>query len=279
MGFMARIGQFLQFPLLQAAVYSPLTFGVLIVAMLWCWRNWRTANVQMRYLFLFSAPALILFQGLAARQYVNENWPAVFYLSAFVLGASVASNNEKFGVWMQRGWKFGAGLIVILYAFVPLIPVLGWTGSKKLDPAVSMRGWHEAAAIIGEMLANVPDPERTFVLVLDHRNYASQMAFHLPQHPTVYRWTREAKIESQYEVWSNAADKIGWDCLIIDPDSEDDGYAKNKLPSAVIRAFEKNHKLGDADIMLGNGTQRSFQVYIGKNMIHWPEQEPPVPTS
>ena len=268
--------QVLRFPVLQSLTYSPLTFGVMMVALWWCWKNWRTAGDRERFLLVFSAPALLVFQAMAFRQYINENWPAVFFLSAFALGASTALTQPRLETWMHRGWKLGGGLLLVIYVMIPLVPVMGLTGHRKLDPAAPMRGWHESAQQISEMLGKVPRPDKTFVLVLDHRHNASQMAFHLAQHPTVYRWNRETKLapESQYEVWPDAADKVGWDCFVIFPDSADDHYAKKGLHHLVRQAFQKTRKLGDAGVVIGNGAQRTFQIFLAEGMKHWPEHEP-----
>ena len=273
LGFWGTVVQILRFPVLQAVLYSPISWGVIVAALWWCWRHWREAGASERFLFLFSAPALLVFQAMAFRQYINENWPAVYYVSAFVLGAGHALQQATLEPWLRRGWKLGASLLVIVHLYLPLIPVLGLVGHKKLDPVAQMRGWDESGARIGELLAKVPRPEQTIVIVLDHRNNASQMAFHLPQHPMVYRWNREGKVESQYEIWPNGGDKIGWDAFIIDPDSEDDGFTKRNLPSAIRHAFRSHHKLGDVEVPLGRYTKRSFQLFLCKDMRHWPKTE------
>jgi hypothetical protein len=90
----------------------------------------------------------------------------------------------------------------------------------------------------------------------------------------VYRWPKEGRIESQYEVWPSAADKIGQDAFIIYPDIEKDGQ-NIKMPLTVFikRAFDSVEKLGDIEGPIGNLRKRSFQVFLGKNMRRFP---PPI---
>lgn len=270
-GLSGVVEQVLRFPILQSVMYSPITWVVLMGGLWWCWRHWRTAGDREHFLFLFSAPALLVFQAMAFRQYINENWPAVYYLSAFVLGAGHALSKASVEVWMRRGIKLGACMVAFVYLALPLVPVMGLTGHKKLDPALPMRGWEVSGEKIGELLAQVPRPEQTFVLVLDHRNYASQMAFHLPQHPIVYRWTRDGRVESQYEVWPNASDKVGWDAFVIYPDSENDDFKKKNLATPIRRAFRSTEKLADVEVPIGQHSKRSFQVFLCKDMKHWPK--------
>jgi len=61
----------------------------------------------------------------------------------------------------------------------------------------------------------------------------------MPQHPRVYRWNKAGAIESQYEIWPNAADKIGNDAFIIDPLDEGNGYENGIVSAYVTGAFER----------------------------------------
>ena len=273
LSFLGWLEQFFRFPLLQAATYSPITWGLMIAALIASGRAWKSLQRRERYLFLFSAPGLFVFLLLAMRQYINENWPAVYYLSAFVLGASFALSQASRFIWMQRGLKLGGALFAVIYVLIPAIPLLGWNGHPKLDPVAPLRGWQEAGRQVGALYAQVPRPKETFVLVLDHRHNASQMAFNMPQHPFVYRWNRRGRIESQYEIWPNASDKTGWDAFIVYPNSADDPEQVRKPHSLLREAFEDIVKIGDVRVDVGNGLSRSFQLLLGKNMKHWPETE------
>ncbi|MDB6137492.1 MAG: Dolichyl-phosphate-mannose-protein mannosyltransferase [Verrucomicrobiaceae bacterium] len=277
LGWSGTLVQFLTFPVVQAGVYSPITFAVLVTAMILVLRTWRSQDLRNRFLLTFSAPGLAVVMLLALRQNIGPNWPAVFYVPLFVLAAALASSHAALHRWMLRGLKLGGACALVFYAFLPLVRPMGWAGNKRLDPAVAMRGWQEAGVRVGELMKKMQHPERTFVLVLDHRRYASQMAFSMPQHPRVYRWTESGKVESQYEIWPGFQDKVGWDCFVIYPDSEDDNYRKSKFPPALMHAFDKWHKLGDVNVDVGNGVRRSFQLFQCKRMLHYPIPEPEIP--
>lgn len=269
LGVLDWLVQFLTFPALQAALYSPITWVLLVAALVGGVRSWGTLDLRQRYLIAFSAPGLAVFLVLALRQNIGPNWPAVFYVPLFVLAAAFTQGS----LWLKRGVWLGGAMAVLIYAYLPLIRPLGLAGHKRLDPFVTMRGWREAGAQAGLFWDKMLHPERTFVLVLDHRHYASQMAFNMPQHPRVYRWTESGKIESQYEIWPDASDKMGWDCLVIFPDSEEANYKKDELPRPVRHAFDKTHKLGDVYVNVGRGVLRSFQVFQCKRMQHLPPTE------
>lgn len=277
LGFVGTLVQFLTFPAVQAGAYSPITFAVLVAALVIGLRSWKSLELRERFLISFSAPGLAVFLLLAMRQNIGPNWPAVFYLPVFVLAVAIASRHEGMCRWMRRGVILGAGCVLVLYIYLPLIRPLGLAGSKQLDPFSPMRGWQAAGAEVGKLWPKMLHPERTFVLVLDHRRFASQMAFNMPTHPRVYRWTESGKIESQYEIWPDFRDKIGWDCFVIYPDSEEDNYAKNKLPTPIRHAFDKYHKLGDVNVDVGRGERRSFQIFQCKRLQHYPVPEPDEP--
>jgi 4-amino-4-deoxy-L-arabinose transferase-like glycosyltransferase len=252
------------FPVMQAAFHSPVSWCLMLLSLWLGWRNWPTLTQAQRYLWLASAPALLCFFLLSLRQHVNENWPAVFYLSAAVLTVSLQPNRM-----LLRGLIVGALCAVLVYVLAPVIRIMGWQGHEKLDPFAAMRGWQQAAAEIGPFLKAVPRPEKTFVVVLDHRHNASQLAFFLPQKPRVFRWTKEKLIESQYEVWPGPQDKLGWDAFIIYPDSLDRGAKRYPLPKRLARNFLSTKSLGESVVPIGNGLNRGFQLYLAQDMQEW----------
>lgn len=309
-GFGDWLSGVVSFPLMQAAFYSPITWVLLIAVLIGCAKRWRGLSLSERFLWMFSAPGLIIVTGMALRQHVNENWPAVFYLSAFVLlpgvmfakrlpltptlsrqgegasfeaslstsatpsGSSVAGFNSR---WLIRALWVGGAMAALLYVMIPTISLAGLRGHKTFDPLRDMRGWREAGPLVGEYFAKVPRPEQTFVLVVNHRHNASQMAYWMPQHPRVYRWNKAGAIESQYEIWPNAADKIGNDAFIIDPLDEGNGYENGIVSAYVTGSFEKVERLGRVDVDIGNGYKRAFQLWLGTNMKRWPNDEKTFP--
>jgi hypothetical protein len=142
-----------------------------------------------------------------------------------------------------------------------------------VDVFVDLRGWEEAGRQAGAFLDKVPRPEETLVVVMGHRYNAAHMAFHMPQRPRVYRWERDGRVMSQYEVWDAPTDKRGWDALVIYPDS-DIGLARKPLTTHFSSHFREVEVLGEIRVPIGDGKPYSAQVVLCKNMKRWP---PPVP--
>ncbi len=260
----SRLMDALQFPVLQAVMYAVLTWGLVIAVLAGAAKRWRQLDDKKLYLVVFSLPGLLFVALMTLRQHVNENWPAVYYVGAFVLAGGMAST-----MWQQRALWVGGAVTALLHLLLPLSNALG----IHIDKLSEMRGWSGTGSAIGEHFAQVPRPDQTFVYVLGHRHAASQLAFHLPTHPRVYRWNRFNFPESQYEIWPSAADKVGWDAFIVDPLTGSSIDPKRSLEYYVRRNFESVENLGQVQIPLGGGEVRRFNLFLGRNMLRYPESE------
>ncbi len=259
---------FLAFLATQAGFYSMVSWGLALGALGAAIWHWRLARAEVRFLVLFSAPGLAVVAAMALRQHVNENWAGVYYVAAFVLAAATAPRQKHvLALWV------GGTITLAVHAILPLLGQLGIKGAER-DPVREMRGFSEAGARIGKLLDAVPRPAETFVYVLGHRYNASQLAFHLPQHPTVFRWCPTPTPESQYEVWPGAQDKLGWDALIIDPLAAGPPDSARLPEYWVRRNFQKLDFLATIEVPLGPGGSRSFNIFLGRNMLHWPDSIP-----
>jgi 4-amino-4-deoxy-L-arabinose transferase-like glycosyltransferase len=278
-GWGRRAADFGQFFLQQALMYTPVTWGLGVLLICRWFAGWPGLGRRERFLGVFSVAPLPVFGLLALRQEVNPNWPAVFYIGLMVLlGGWLTRAAESLGkaprpVWTRRALWCGLCFAALSYLWPVAVSLAGWQGAKRLDPMAALRGWREAGAQAGAFLTDCPRPDETFVVVLGHRYNAAQMSFHMPQRPRVYRWERDGRVMSQYEVWPSAADKTGWDALVIYPDP-DTGRPRSPLSTHFTRYFESSEFLGE--IRTGEGTGRPYcaQVVLCKSMKQWP---PPVP--
>ncbi|TLD69090.1 glycosyltransferase family 39 protein [Phragmitibacter flavus] len=268
-GWWQKLADFLSFPLSQAGLLTPLTWLLLMAVLavnVWCWRS---IDLRQRYLVFFAAPGLLVFFGMAMRQGINPNWPAVFYLSAMVLLAAIL---QRPSLTPLRGWSQRLAKPALLMALIctllsytaPLIvDLMALSGHAKLDPLRRLRGWSDAGQQAQAWLDQSPNPSRTFLLVLGHRDNASQMAFYTPSHPRVYRWQPDGKAASQYELWPSAHERLGDDALILQPPDK-------KFPSQLRRAFQSIEPLGTIDAPAGKHQGRQWQVWLARKLQSWP---------
>lgn len=285
-GFWQHVWWFVQFPLTQAGLYSPITWLALMALLIVAVRGWRVLGDAERLLVMFSAPGLLVFHLLSMRQDVHPNWPAVYLIPAFVLLAGWMARvslqdalDEKWHRRARMGLKLGASLTLILYFYLLMVGPLRLAGHKAVDAfPVTLRAWKEAGEKAGEFLKQVPRPEQTFIVVLGHRHHASEMAFYMPGRPRVYRWQWDGRRMSQYEIWPAPGDDMkGWDALVLYPDSED--KEKKMTPSFFFRrGFKREEgdaeKMGEISVPIGHGKSRGYGVFLFKEMSGWPASVP-----
>lgn len=270
LGLGGRLARFAGFPLGQAALYSPITWAAVIAALWLAIRGWKTASREARFLAVFSAPGLLVVLLLALRQHVIPNWPSVFYIAAFPLAAAwLGGGNGEPSRWLKPGLVCGAVFALMACAAPVVIQLAGLAGSQA-DGFQRLRGWREAGEQAGALFAKMHPAAETPVLVLGHREFASQMAFHMPQRPRVCRWEPDGSIRSQYEVWGPPADAAGRDVFILYPDSDKPGSVKKPPAKALRDSFERIEKLGDIEADIGGGKKRSLQAFAGRGLRAWP---------
>ncbi|MCE9520032.1 MAG: glycosyltransferase family 39 protein [Verrucomicrobia bacterium] len=276
-GLFDHLGTFGEFLGVQALAFTPITWVLMISAVFGGIWKWRALDVKERYLVIFSGPGLMIFALLSFRQNVNPNWPAVFYLGASVLAAAwldrVALHVHP---WTRmRGWLRPALLLsIILSAMMYLLPfAIGWAGlagNDKFDPLLRLRGWKEVGIQAGGFLEKVPQPKNTFVLVLAHRDHASQLAFNMPQQPRVYRYVYRDVLESQYEIWPGPEDFTGShsDALLFIP-VDRRGPAEPEIPVSLTRQFDSIDALGEIRGPIGDHAERIYKVHLLRHLNFW----------
>ncbi len=254
---------------LQALIYTPVTFAALVAAMITAIKQRMKLTRPALFLLLACAPALACFAVLALRQRINPNWPAAFFVPAFVLAAAWMRGLLPAAAhpgWQRWSLRVGGALVLIVHL---LLVVVFATDLKSINKLASIRGWREAGIEAQKFLDQVPQRDKTFVMALGHRYHAAQMAFYMPSHPRLYRWEPSETVQSQYEIWPGPEERIGYDALILDPSME------GTLPQNPVftEAFEKMEPLGAIRVPLGQEA-REFKVYLGRNLRAWKPVRP-----
>ncbi len=255
----------------QAALITPLTWLLFILLSAGSlFRIFRLSR-QARFLFLFGGFVLVFFFLLSFRQYINANWPGVFYISGLIALSGWYTGFLSVGKWVDKlrgvfvpGVLLGALLALSVYALPFVLPHTDLSGGK-LDPSGRLRGWKHFAHEIDAVRHTLPRPEKTFILT-SRRQYTSELAFYIPGHPRVYLWNRSPDIiRSQYDLWTGPEERLGRDCLLVL-----DGGEK---PGKVLEAsFSTLDHLGTRSFPKGKGGGRTVELYFGENLLRWPFQ-------
>ncbi|HRH99279.1 MAG TPA: glycosyltransferase family 39 protein, partial [Prosthecobacter sp.] len=156
LGFGKWIGRTLENVGLQALIYTPVTFAALVAAMIAAIKHRVKLTRPALFLLLASAPALACFAVLALRQRINPNWPAAFFVPAFVLAAAWMRGLLPAAAhpgWQRWSLRVGGALVLIVHL---LLVVVFATDLKSINKLASIRGWREAGIEAQKFLDQVP---------------------------------------------------------------------------------------------------------------------------
>lgn len=179
----------------QAGLVSPILFVLLAVA---CARALRAGAAAAWLLAVVAVVSFGFFVVSALRRPVEANWPAPSYIAAIPLLAVVA--------WGPAGrrWRVaGYWLAGFLSVFVYLHAITG-----RLLPVPARRDPIARAAGFGRLAQQAEAAQRTASAVsgtaswlgADRYQDASEIAFHAPDHPTVFSVNLSGRA-NQYDLW------------------------------------------------------------------------------
>ena len=250
----------------QIGLASPILFLLMAGAVWFALRDgWRMRRdlepadpMTRRFaLAVISVAPLAFFAVSAWRRPVEANWPAMMYPSAILL---LATNGQSwsYGRWWHRGQAFAAILLAIVawQAATPILPI-----PPRKDPIARAHGWDTLAAVVdharhSDFLTGTVDRW----VAADRYQDASQLAFHLPDQPTVFALNLGGRT-SQYDIWPNAYDRIRpGDGLV----AAFDANAKGDSLAGVVGAwFAESQRGVTVPLRRGDGivTERRIWLY------------------
>ncbi|MFH1980554.1 MAG: glycosyltransferase family 39 protein [Pseudomonadota bacterium] len=200
----------------QAALLTPLAFILVLMAWWQAIRHSRSGGAWTdSYLLWVSLPVVAGFALLSLHTRVYGNWPMAGFVPASVLVAAHFGPGAR--RWAGRGWRavwrwalgtaYAMTLIVFVQVLWPVLPV-----PMDLDrTSQEVSGWRELGQKTGAVVADMPDPGRTFIFGTQYQ-MASELAFYMPGQPrtlSINRWHRP----NVYDYWWKDADRLGWDAV------------------------------------------------------------------
>ena len=217
----------------------------------------------------------------ATRRSVEANWPAMAWVTAVALLASDPPHSPRMRAWLGRGIILAAGLSAIIYVhvIVPIIP--GLPASR--DQVAKAYGWDLVAATIqrkraGIRLGRGDGTPATFIGAERYQD-ASEIAFHLPEHPTVYSLNLTGRA-NQYDLWPKFYDEapLGSTLILVLDDERTEPRVIRKLSCCFARIDESEGVM----LMRGASLVEKKRVWIlfGKKDGVPPRDQPfpPLPT-
>lgn len=220
---------------------------------------------------------LAFFVYSATRRSVEANWPAMAWIAATVLLASDLPHSARARAWLGGGIILAAALSAIVYVHV-LFPILPLPAPR--DPVAKAHGWDLVAATVQRKRSGVgvgrgaPANDAPYIAAERYQD-ASELAFHLPDHPRVYAFNLTGRA-NQYDLWSQFKDDapLGATLILVLDDQRDEPRVIRKLACCFARIDESE----GVTLMRGNSIIERKRVWIlsGKN-DGWPSRDQPFP--
>lgn len=224
------LGEFFTFLAGQFAVYSPVVFGAMLVA-IWLGVGRARLHFKPRFLLAFALPILVLYFGLSLREAGEANWTAPGTISLGLLAVALihdfatrradptsnsAAQDTALRYTMVGGIALGAVMSLIILntdlvrmAGVPLpyqVPMA--SGERRdVDPSMRLRGWRTTAEVVEQKRAEFEKANGPVFLIGNKYQTAAILSFYMknprreqPGHPAVYIPGSQA-IENQFSFW------------------------------------------------------------------------------
>lgn len=225
----------------QAGLITPLIFLGLLYAIVKCgvvglggfrggalagggaWFSQRKRECLL--LFCMSAPVLLFFLVKSGQGKVQGNWAAAGYFTAFIATG---------GIWdeiysrYKRGRGLGRSVLTVLICCALLLSFVATTavhyprlltmaGMKRVlqkAPYNRIVGWEGAGRAVGEAYREMERRNPTFIIGGTYQT-ASELAFYIPDHPTLYNIYLGNRRMNQYDIWPGFETLIGYDALYV----------------------------------------------------------------
>jgi 4-amino-4-deoxy-L-arabinose transferase-like glycosyltransferase len=184
----------------QAGLVSPILFVLFCIAVVRGLR--RNASDAAFMLATIAAFTFLFFCFSATRQRVEANWPAPAYIAAIpLLGA--LNGGARLERWLRAGiWLAGVvSVVVYLHAAFAVLPL-----PPRKDPIARSAGWGELANALDVAMRRAALTDRaTSWIAADRYQDASEIAFHLPSHPTTFSLNLSGR-SNQFDLWPGFAE-------------------------------------------------------------------------
>jgi undecaprenyl-diphosphatase len=257
-----------EFVLGQVGVLSPVTCGLTLATLMAACFAFRRLGRRERFLLCFSAAPLFGVFCLSLLRRVEPNWPAVFYPTAIILMVAWAVEHVPLRVVFRRENALRnaitVGLICTLITYA--VPFLSETlnlQQARLDPTVRLQGWSELGRVVSDQLQQLPNPQRTFVIVTTDRAATSELAFYLEGQPTVFLWTGSPHVDTQYDIWGGPRQRAGWDAAILTRPNQ-------PVPAQLATAFQRIENHAQVTIPISANRAHAFRIWHATGFRSWP---------
>ncbi|MEO7997357.1 MAG: hypothetical protein ABI852_07925, partial [Gemmatimonadaceae bacterium] len=202
---------------------------------------------------------------------IEPNWPALAYAASVVLLASSRAS------WANaRWWKSGIALAaVVIVAAVgqtwkPLAPI-----APPRDPIARAHGWASLATAVDHARRDsFLNGTRTRWVAAERYQDASELAFNLPDQPTVFSLNMSGRA-NQYDLWQGAHERLApGDAMVVAFDATAVG---DSLAGVVGSWFEGTQRGETVQLRRGNGVIGERRIWMYRSARSLPPRTEATP--
>jgi len=244
--------ELVQFWAEQFVVFGPITFGLLVVALVFSLRKKLDQPAVWIAVFSLSPLVIISIQALLSR--ANANWAVTAYVAASILTAHLGLKYAaKF-----KSWLFGGVIIQSIICFIAAIVLLSpnLADSFGLSNSVKrLRKWPETVKVIEDVFARGHNGIAYHTLALDKRIIFYDLTYYGLAHKIPMKmWLYDTKPAHHAELAHPLMAQKG-PVLILNH--------HNKYEEALKEDFKKLEQLPDINVDLGGGKRRRLKAWAG----------------
>jgi len=252
-------GNFWDFFGAQAALLSPILFGILLVAFGYLLRRRNRLSPPLFFCGGVCLLFLLAYSGMALFQKMQGNWASFIYSSGIVFLCWFACEEMPRGLrWVKWGLGLSVGLILFAFSIPAIQSHAGqsWLSIPyKINPFRQNLGWSqlkEELALVGY------HPEEHF-LFGDKYQTSSILSFYGPSQKRAYFLNLHGLRHNQFSYWPGMAqEQIGKSGFFVLP--ENNPHLENGLEQRIAfyqktlaDYFQEVHFLGVKPLFISNG--------------------------
>ena len=240
----------------QIGYISPILFFLAWIALILSGiRGIRHQDQRYLFLFCFSAPTLLLFNGVGAFHKILPHWPALGFVTLFIaLAIWIVEDRPKIKVWVISAAALGLTLtlLVPLHTLFTLLPYFnGFTA--RVDPTNDLYGWPEAARKVKSLQAQMKSGEGPVFIYSNKFLISDQIGFYTGQSRGIYCFNED---RSQFDFWGDPESLKGQNAIFV----TDNRYEVDPVEK-FGKNFDRIEKEEPVNIYRKGTLIRTFYIY------------------
>ncbi len=209
----------------EPLLLNPVFFVAAVWAAVAFWRRERQ-NRLLVYLFSMGAPLFLIYFAYTLRARVQPNWIAPSVLPLFCLmviywEARWRARARAVRGFLIGGLVFGLTAVVLLHDTNLIARITGYSLPSAWDPLRRVRGWREAARLVGDARTRLASEGKPVFVIGDHYGISGLLSFYLPEakadvpeRPLVYFLSSE-RPENQFYFWPGYERRKGENAIFV----------------------------------------------------------------